>query len=74
MACAECKIPYPDELLVPMFVNGGYTQPICGVCALAVTNRVHRSKRSRFDGQQAETMRRKALNWRKRHPHLQPQP
>ncbi len=41
MKCAECEEEFPDEILSPMMVNGGYTASICGVCALAIRNETH---------------------------------
>lgn len=33
MKCKECNFDYPSELLNPLFINGTYTKPICGICA-----------------------------------------
>lgn len=72
MACGQCRLPYPGHLLVPMMVQGEYTPPICGICALDVTNAHHGSQLTRFQGEAAEDMRQRALRWRKKHPNAQP--
>ena len=41
MKCAECDRDFPSEMLVPMFVDGGYTKPICALCALIIRNQAH---------------------------------
>ena len=73
MACPRCAWPYPTDLLVPMFIGGsGYTAPVCGVCALDLTNAVHGTRLVAFQGEIAEDMRQQALAWRRRHPHADP--
>lgn len=74
MRCADCKWKYPDAILSQMFVNGKYTQPICGICALERTNEVlvQELRRKRFQGQMAESNRVSAVQWRKTHPNDAP--
>lgn len=70
--CGRCKLPYPSELLVPMFIggkDGGYTAPVCGICALEISNEMHGDNRKRFGGEMAEEMRQGALRWRRKHGH-----
>lgn len=55
-----------------MFVNGGYTKPVCGICALEITNQTHGSSLKRFRGESAEDMRKRAIRWRLKHPNAQP--
>lgn len=73
MRCAHCLWKYPDTMLSPMFVLGGYTRHICGICALEITNAIHGIKRGNFQGEMAEANRQSALKWRKTHPNDAPQ-
>lgn len=59
--CTRCRWAYPDELLSQMFINGGYTNPICGICAEELTG-------IRLHGEQASQMRNEAKVWRIKHP------
>jgi hypothetical protein len=63
-ACTRCLTSYPNKLVTQMFVNGRYTM-VCGVCALIISNEVHGTRRRKFDGEQAELMRQRALAWRR---------
>jgi hypothetical protein len=65
--CAECKWNYPELLLHSMFMDGTYTKPICGICALEVTNKLHGIKVTKFQGEMAERARLDAIAWRKTH-------
>lgn len=76
MACERCQLPYPAELLTQMFIGNvdgksGYTAPVCGICALEISNEIHGKNgcrpRKRFDGEMAEEMRQGAIRWRKKH-------
>jgi len=70
MKCAKCKINYPKELVSAMasFVNGRmHYQNLCGICALAASNRIHGIHRRRFTGMMAEQMRQEAIKFRKEH-------
>jgi hypothetical protein len=73
MACARCRLPYPDDMLNPLvgnFPESGLL--ICGICALAMTNEAHGARRKRFDGEMAEEFRQRAIRWRRKHPRAQP--
>lgn len=70
IACTSCFTEYPEELVTQMFVNGGYVK-VCGICALQISNEVHGTKRRKFDGEQAEQMRQRAILWRRDHPAVQ---
>ncbi len=75
--CGRCKWDYPDELLHQMFMAtperpGGYTAPICGICALEMGNEHMGVKRKRFSGEMAEEARLRAIGWRKKHPEKKP--
>jgi hypothetical protein len=72
--CAECKWEYPDVgYLSQLFIGGkGYTKPICGLCALEISNRELGVNRKRFSGVMAEEHRQDAFHWRKKHPELKP--
>jgi hypothetical protein len=73
MACNRCQWPYPDELLVPIFIGGeGYSQPVCGLCALEMINEALGIHRTEFSGEMAEEKRQEAIRWRRTHPHAQP--
>ena len=71
-SCSECKWKYPDNLLNSMFLNGGHTPPMCGQCALEVSNKVHGVARRKFTAPIAEHMRLLALRWRLRNPKNKP--
>lgn len=72
MACGRCKLPYPEELLTQMFIGGqGYTEPVCGICALEISNELHGVVRKRFQGEMAEDMRQQAIRWRKQYERRQ---
>lgn len=70
--CAECKWNYPEELLHQLYMGGGYTKPMCGICALEVTNKLHGVKLNKFRGEMAEAARLDAIRWRKKHPKDKP--
>lgn len=61
MKCNQCQWDYPDELLNNMFIDGGYTKSICGICALELSNEITGVVRERFQGEMAEALRQKAL-------------
>jgi len=65
--CADCKWNYPDGYTSKMFANGGYTEPICGICALDRMNVVYKGKLTKFRGEMAELNRLNAIAWRKSH-------
>lgn len=70
--CDRCRLPYPAEMLNPLMMNGRYTGPVCGICALEMTNEMHDGKpRKAFQGEMAEEFRQRAISWRKKHPNAQ---
>lgn len=71
--CPKCKWNYPEHYLHSMFVNSAHTAPICGICALAISNHVHGINRKRFQGQMADKARLDAIRWRKRNPKQGPE-
>jgi len=71
--CAECKWTYPaDTYVSQMMVMGNYTKPICSICALEMSNRLHGIPRTKFLGEMAEEMRQKAIRWRENNPKFGP--
>jgi hypothetical protein len=74
MKCLACDVNYPRDLLQPMFFSKvseedeqRYTVPVCGLCALELTNRQLGINRARFaPGSQAESFRTQALMHRRR--------
>lgn len=58
--CGECKELYPPEILTQMFIASeeatGYTDLICGICALEITNKTHGTNRKNFQGEIAQSM------------------
>lgn len=32
-SCTMCRRPFPDHLITSMYAEGGYTDPICPICA-----------------------------------------
>jgi len=71
--CPECKWKYPVAILNKLFIMGGHTEPICGICALEAVNKVSGVTRTEFQGKMAEHCRQDAILWRKRHPEHKPQ-
>jgi hypothetical protein len=65
--CDECEISYPDELVQPMTSSLGLAH-LCGICALALKNRVHGTNDKKFSGPQAEAIRKRCVQYRKDHP------
>jgi len=63
MKCADCQFDYPEEILSQMFVNSGYTEPICGICA------AKRVGVKRFRGETAEYYRLEAVEHRRKNEH-----
>lgn len=72
MRCADCQWKYPDVLLSELMTNEGYTDPICGICALEATNVISGIARKEFRGESAEALRQSAIRWRKNHPYDAP--
>lgn len=64
--CNHCALKYPADLLHPFVVNGRYKGPICGICALEVTNEHAGMDLKRFMGKKAESNRLRAIEWRMR--------
>jgi hypothetical protein len=65
MQCDECEIDYPDALVNAFHSSDAGPQLLCGICALAASNRSMGWNRKRFDGKQAERMRLAAIRFRK---------
>lgn len=64
--CGNCKIEYPSEILsVPFGFGNG--KPLCGICALQLSNELHGDNRTEFNGETAEDFRLAAIEWRKKH-------
>ena len=74
MRCGDCKWKYPEAILSAMMVNGQYTKPICGICALERSNAPLQPslRRKRFNGEMAESNRLSAIEWRRTHPNDAP--
>ena len=76
--CFRCRWVYPDHLLKPLHTGGslgaGQTAPICGICALDLSNTMLNLTRSTFSGLIAENHRQQALRWRQDHPEHNPEP
>jgi len=71
--CVDCGWQYPSPIyLSTMMVSGSYTKPICGICALEISNRLHNISRTEFAGEMAELMRQKAISWRENNPKYGP--
>ena len=67
--CCECGWKYPMNILSSMHLGNGFiTPPMCGICALELSNEFNGIKREKFDGTSAEVMRQAAIMWRERHP------
>jgi hypothetical protein len=71
--CGECKEDFPEEILSKMFIASehsfgasGYTDSLCGVCALALTNKAHGTKRTHFQGDIAQYFLEEAKKIKKR--------
>jgi hypothetical protein len=72
--CESCHWRYPHSMLSPYHSSAGNLGPVCGICALLLSNRDLGMERTHFTGQFAEHMRQMALTWRERHPDLGPKP
>jgi hypothetical protein len=48
------------------------TKPICGICALEISNTIHGDTRTSFTGPGAESCRVRAIAWRRMHPEIGP--
>jgi hypothetical protein len=76
MPCDRCKLPYPEGLLNPVsfgnHTGAGRTLPVCGICALDLSNEILKTRRKAFGGSMAEEYRQRAIRWRERHPDAQP--
>lgn len=69
MKCGNCGWNYPSVLLSRMFIaSEGYTNPICGICALEVTNKIHGVTLNKFTGEMAEEIHQLAIKHRKHNP------
>ena len=64
--CTECRVVYPAHLLSPFIACGKESKPVCGICALRLSNTLHGFKRRRFQGEIAEEMRQEAVAWRRK--------
>lgn len=67
MKCAQCKLDYPESILSPLQSSYGDIPPVCGICALEISNKIHGDNRKKFTGPKAEKMRLAAIEWRKSH-------
>ena len=55
--CVGCRRIFPSRLLTQMCINGEYTPPICGICALKLTNKIHGlPEGTMFRGEMAQQM------------------
>lgn len=55
--CDKCKELFPVKWLSRMFISSeGYTKPLCGVCALEITRRIHNAPDLMFTGTHAKRM------------------
>ena len=59
--CSHCKRSIPQEYLSPLVSNYGNSQEICGICALALSNRELGIDRKCFKGEIAESLRQFAI-------------
>jgi len=60
--CHECGEKFPSEILSQMRIGGGYTDLICGVCALKIRNKAHGLPMDTpFQGETAQWMYEEAL-------------
>lgn len=70
MKCPACDVNYPEDLLSQLMLGGAkgpeYTPPICGICALELTNIFHGTGRKVFRGTMAGANRSWALMHRRR--------
>jgi hypothetical protein len=70
--CESCHWRYPMALLSPYHSSAGNVGPVCGICALLMSNKDLGIERLKFTGPHAEHLRQMALTWRERHPDLAP--
>lgn len=63
--CEKCEIEYPDGLVCAFNDNNYIIKNVCGICALELSNEIHKTIRTHFNGTLAEETRKKAIEWRK---------
>lgn len=66
--CDGCKWSYPDGLVKILYAREeGKTvcKDLCGICALNYMNEKHGENRKKFDGEEAEAIRKDCITWRK---------
>jgi hypothetical protein len=68
MICEDCRIDYPGDL-VSMYTSTNGSGYLCGICALARSNALHGDHRERFNGEIAESLRQRAIVYRKKLQH-----
>ncbi|MEX0598093.1 MAG: hypothetical protein WD512_16515 [Candidatus Paceibacterota bacterium] len=61
--CDDCKIKYPYKL-VNFFNSNLGSGWLCGICSLARKNAIHGTKDISFSGEEAERLRRLAVEFR----------
>jgi hypothetical protein len=73
--CEHCGWPYPSQYLNQMRTSDHefHGKYICGICALNISNMIHRVTRDKFDGAAAERFRLAAIEWREKHPYDDPE-
>lgn len=63
--CQRCKIKFPDDLIQPLFSNLGNIL-CCPICALEITDTIHGINRTKFDGDNANILLKKALKFKEK--------
>lgn len=54
MRCPRCKFNYSERILLIPVIGTYPTEPICGVCALEITRKFHKSPDYMFTGEIAK--------------------
>lgn len=64
--CPWCGYRYPEGILSPFVVNGKWSPPICGICALEGMRKAHLARNYMFIGEIALEYYHLALEERRR--------
>ena len=55
--CSGCGIKFPQDILSTFFSTFITIENCCGICALRLSNKLHNTRRKKFDGTLAEEYR-----------------
>ena len=62
--CSRCEIEAPFNFIQPMFIGGSGYHLVCPECALAITNEIHGSNFTGFQGEMAQEILEQFREWK----------